>query len=96
MNQSLQKLIKREHVCNSLANKDDFMKLAAATLIQTRLNFGIVYYSLGTNDSFHKNYENALRCKQTSWESLDENHEKEGTTTKGGIWELSFSLPDSL
>ena len=66
MNQSLQKLIKREHVCNSLANHDDFMKLAAATLIQTRLNFGNVYYSLGTNVSVHKNCENSLRFKQNS------------------------------
>ena len=52
--------------------------------------------SLGNNDSFYKNDENTLRFKGNSCESLDENHEKEGTTTKNPPWGLSFSLPDSL
>ena len=43
-----------------------------------------------------KNQQNSLRFKRTWWESLDENHRKEGTTTKGAIWELMVLLGDSL
>ena len=85
-----------QNVCNSLANNVDFMKLTAIILKQTRLNFQNVYYSLGNNKSFYKNDENTLRFKGNSWESLDENHEKEGTTTKDTSQRLMFSLGDSL
>ena len=84
------------NVCNSVANNDDFMKLTAIILKQTRLNFQNVYYSLGNNGSFNKNDANSLRFKQIRWEPLDENHEKEGTTTKDTILALMVSLPDSL
>ena len=40
------------NVCNSLANNDDFMKLTAITLKQTRLNFQNVYYPFGNTNSF--------------------------------------------
>ena len=82
------------NVCNSLANNDDFMKLTAIILKQTRLNFQNVYYSLGNKNSFYKNDENSLRFKGIWWESLDGNHEKEGTTTKGSPWGVSFLYKD--
>ena len=85
-----------ENVCNSLANNDDMTKLAAIILTQATLNFQNVYDSLGNFDSFYKNNENSLRFKGNSWESLDENHEKEGTTTKNPNLDLMFSLGDSL
>ena len=85
-----------ENVCNSLANNDDITKLAAIILTQATLNFQNVYDSLGNNNSFYKNDENSLRFKGKSWESLDENHEKEGTTTKGTLLGVMFSLVDSL
>ena len=85
-----------EHVCNSLANNNDTKKLAAIILTQATLNFQNVYDSLGTNNSFYKNDENSLRFKGNSRESLDENHEKEGTTTKNTSQRLMFSLGDSL
>ena len=81
---------------NSLANNDDFKKLTAIILMPTKFNFENVYYSLGNNNRFYKNDENSLRFKGNSRESLDENHEKEGTTTKGPILGLMFSLGDSL
>ena len=85
-----------ENVCNSLANNDDITTLAAIILTQATLNFQNVYDSLGNNNSFYKNDENSLRFKGNSWESLDENHEKEGTTTKGTSQGAMFSLGDSL
>ena len=85
-----------ENVCNSLANNDDITKLAAIILTQATLNFQNVYDSLGNNNSFYKNDENSLRFKGNSWESLDENHEKEGTTTKNTSQRVMFSLGDSL
>ena len=81
---------------DSLANNDDSMKLTAIMLMQARLNFQNVCYSLGNNDMLLKNNGNSLRFKQISCESLDENHEKEGTTTKGQSLTLVVSLPDSL
>ena len=83
-----------ENVCNSLANNNYIKELAAIILTQATLNFQNVYDSLGNNDSFNKNGQNSLRFKQISWESLDENHEKEGTTTKGTPWEVSFLYKD--
>ena len=85
-----------ENVCNSLANNDDITKLAAIILTQATLNFQNVYGSLRNNDSFYKNDENSLRFKGTSRESLDENHEKEVTTTNNGPQRAMFSLGDSL
>ena len=79
-----------ENVCNSLANHDGITKLAAIILIQATLNFQNVYDSLGNNNSFYKNVENSLRFQQISCDSLDENHKKEGTTTKGPRWRVSF------
>ena len=84
-----------ENVCNSLANNDDMTKLAAIILTQATLNFQNVYDSLGNNDSFYKNTENSLRFKGNSWESLDENHEKEGTTTKNTPWAVMVLYKDS-
>ena len=43
-----------ENVYKSLADNDDFMKLAATILIQAKLNFENVCESLGNNDSFYK------------------------------------------
>ena len=83
-----------KNVCNSSANNDDITKLAAIILTQATLNFQNVYDSLGNNDSLTKNCQNSLRFKQISWESLDENHEKEGTTTKNAPWGLSFFYKD--
>ena len=83
-----------ENVCNSLANNDDITKLAAIILTQATLNFQNVYDSIGNNDSFYKNDENTLRFKRNSWESLDESHEKEGTTTKNTPWGVSFLYKD--
>ena len=71
-----------ENVYNCLANNGDFIKLSAIMLMQTRLNFQKVLYSLGNNNSFCKNDENTLRFKRNWWESLDEKHEKGVTTTK--------------
>ena len=62
----------------------------------TKFNFENVYYSRGNDKSFCKNGENSSRSKGTSRESLDENHEKEGTTTKSPNLDLMFSLGDSL
>ena len=83
-------------VCNSLANNNYIKKLAAIILTQATLNFQNVYDSLRNNNSFYKNGQNSLRFKQISWESLDENHEKEGTTTKNTSQGVMFSLGDSL
>ena len=83
-----------ENVYKSLADNDDFMKLAATILIQAKLNFENVCESWGNNDSFYKNIENSLRFKGSWWESLDENHEKEGTTTKSTPCEASFLYKD--
>ena len=83
-----------ENVYTSLANYGGFMKLAATILTQARLNFENVCESFGNNNSFYKNIENSLRFKGKSWESLDENHEKEGTTTKSVPWEASFLYKD--
>ena len=47
----------------SLADNDDFMKLAATILIQAKLNFENVCESLGNNNNVHKNIENSLRSK---------------------------------
>ena len=79
-----------KNVYNSLANNNDFMKLAATIITQAKLNFEHVCESLRNNDIFHKNIENSLRFKGKSWETFDENHEKEGTTTKGQFLKLSF------
>ena len=62
----------------------------------TKLNFENVNYSLGNNNRFYKNDEDSLRFKGNSRESLDENHEKEVTTTNNGPLEVMFSLGDSL
>ena len=43
---------------------------------------------------FDKNYENSLRFKEISWESLDENDEKEVTTTKIQDHNVSFLYKD--
>ena len=51
-----------------------------------------VWEHLGENDSFINNYENALRFKGKSWESLDENHKKEVTTTNNTILNLRVLL----
>ena len=83
-----------ENVYKSLADNDDFMTLAATILIQAKLNFENVCGSLGNNNSFYKKVENSLRFKGNWWESLDENHEKEGTTTKDAPWRLSFLYKD--
>ena len=72
------------------------MRLAAIILMQATLNFQNVCYSLGNNNSFYKNDENSLRFKQISCDSLDENHKKEGTTTKDTSQGVMFSLGDSL
>ena len=85
-----------ENVCNCLANNNYIKELAAIILTQATLNFQNVYDSLGNNDNFDKNGQNSLRFKQISWESLDGNHEKEGTTTKDTSQGLMFSLGDSL
>ena len=79
-----------------LAINNGFRKVAAIILLPTRPNFENVHYSLGTNNSFCKNDENSLCFKRNSWESLDEKHEKEGTTTKGPFCNVMFWLPDSL
>ena len=65
-------------------------------LTQARLNFQNVCYSLRNNNSYYKNDENSLRFKGNSRESLDENHEKEVTTTNNTSQRLMFSLGDSL
>ncbi len=81
-------------VCNSLANNNYIKILAAIILTQATLNFQNVYDSWGNNNSFTKNGQNSLRFKQISWESLDGNHEKEGTTTKGPLCAVSFLYKD--
>ena len=43
-----------EHVYDSFNNNDDFMKLTAIMLMQTRLNFQNMCYSSGNNDMFIK------------------------------------------
>ena len=83
-----------ENVCNSLANSDDITKLAAISLTQATLNFQNVYDSLGNNNSFYKNDENSLRFEGNPRESLEENHEKEVTTTKDGPCDPSFLYND--
>ena len=72
------------------------MTLTAIILMQTKVNYQNVYHSLGNNNGVYKNNENSLRFKGTSRESLDENHEKEVTTTKDGPQRVMFSLGDSL
>ena len=84
-----------ENVCTSLANSNDIKKLAAIILTQATHNFQNVYDSLGNNDSFYKNYENSLRFKGNSWESLDGKHETEGTTTKDPSWVPMVLYKDS-
>ena len=81
-------------VCNSLANNNYIKKLAAIILTQATLNFQNVYDSLGNNNSFNKNCQKSLRFKQISWESLDGNHEKEGTTTKKPLCKPVFLYKD--
>ena len=72
-----------------------FKKLTAIILMPTKFKFENVYYSFGNNESFYKNDENSLRFKGTSRESLDENHEKEATTTSNQDLAPVVSLPDS-
>ena len=48
--------------------------------------------SLGNNESLSKSDENTLCFTGNWWYSLDENHEKEGTTTKGTAWALMVLL----
>ena len=60
----------------------------------TKFNFENVYESLGNNNTVYKNDENSLRFKGNSRESLDENHEKEGTTTKNTPCKVSFLYKD--
>ena len=81
-----------EHVYDSFANNDDFVKLTAIMLMQTRLNFQKMCYSSGKNDMFIKNHEISLRFKWNPWESLDENHEKEATTKNNPGWALMVFL----
>ena len=83
-----------ENVCNSLANNNYIRKLAAIILTQATLNFRNVYDSFGNNDNLNKNCQNSLRFKQISWESLDGNHEKEGTTTKNHLCVLMVLYKD--
>ena len=70
------------------------IEFTAVMLMLTWLVFENVCDSLGNNDSFYKNDENTLRFKGNSWESLDENHEKEGTTTKDAPCGVSFLYRD--
>ena len=83
-----------ENVNNSLANIDDITKLAAIILTQATLNFQNVHDSLGNNNRFYKNDEDSLRFKGISWESLAQNHEKDGTTTNNAPWGPSFLYKD--
>ena len=44
----------------------------------------------------NKNGEKSLDFKVDSWESLDDNQEKDATTKEGAVWGVVFSLPNSL
>ena len=79
-----------ENVYSSLANIDDFMKMAAIILMLTWFILADVCSSSGNNESVYKNDENTLCFKGNPWESSDENHEKEATTTTHPVWGLSL------
>ena len=59
------------------------MKVMRAKGAQMKTYFSECVVILRNNYSFLNNYENTLRFKSKSWESLDESHKKAATTAKG-------------